>query len=76
MPKSSRYLITELPGTLQRSCREAQETFLRACEAPFPDPVSPPRPAVEAAVEFGDADAPGRRAADAGRATRPVRTLD
>jgi hypothetical protein len=29
MPKSSRYSITELPGTLQRSCREAQETFLR-----------------------------------------------
>jgi len=28
MPKSSRYSITELPGTLQRSCREAQETFL------------------------------------------------
>ena len=30
MPKSSRYQVTELPGTLQRSCREAQETFLRA----------------------------------------------
>ena len=29
MPKSRRYPITELPGTLQRSCREAQETFLR-----------------------------------------------
>ena len=32
MPKSSRYPITELPGTLQRSCREAQETFLRALD--------------------------------------------
>ena len=32
MPKSSRYSITELPGTLQRSCREAQETFLRALD--------------------------------------------
>ena len=32
MPKSRRYPITELPGTLQRSCREAQETFLRALE--------------------------------------------
>ena len=30
MPKSSRYPLAELPGTLQRSCREAQETFLRA----------------------------------------------
>jgi hypothetical protein len=30
MPKSSRHPITELPGTLQRSCREAQQTFLRA----------------------------------------------
>jgi cation transport regulator ChaB len=30
MPKSRRYPITELPGTLQRSCREAQETFLSA----------------------------------------------
>jgi ChaB protein len=32
MPKSSRYPITELPGTLQRSCREAQDTFLRALD--------------------------------------------
>ena len=32
MPKSSRYSITELPGTLQRSCREAQETFLPALD--------------------------------------------
>jgi hypothetical protein len=37
MPKSSRYLVsrypaTELPGTLQRSSREAQETFLRALD--------------------------------------------
>jgi ChaB len=32
MPKSSRYRITELPGTLQRSCREAQETFLPALD--------------------------------------------
>jgi hypothetical protein len=32
MPKSSRYSITELPGTLQRSCREAQQTFLSALE--------------------------------------------
>ncbi len=37
MPKSSRYPairypVTELPGTLQRSCREAQETFLRALD--------------------------------------------
>jgi hypothetical protein len=32
MPKSSRYRITELPGTLQRSCREAQEMFLRALD--------------------------------------------
>jgi hypothetical protein len=30
MPKSSRYTITELPGTLQRSCREARDTFLKA----------------------------------------------
>lgn len=29
MPKSSRYSMTGLPGTLQRSCREAQETFRR-----------------------------------------------
>ena len=28
MPRSHRYSMTELPGTLQRSCREAQETFL------------------------------------------------
>ena len=32
MPKSWRYTLTELPGTLQRSCREAQETFLRALD--------------------------------------------
>ena len=32
MPKSSRYRITELPRTLQRSCREAQEAFLRALD--------------------------------------------
>jgi ChaB len=32
MPQSRRYPITELPGTLQRSCREAQETFLRALD--------------------------------------------
>ena len=32
MPKSRRYPITELPGTLQRSCREAQEAFLRALD--------------------------------------------
>jgi hypothetical protein len=37
MPKSSRYVasrypLTELPGTLQRSCHEAQETFLRALD--------------------------------------------
>jgi hypothetical protein len=32
MPKSNRYLITELPGTQQRSCREAQETFLSALD--------------------------------------------
>jgi len=29
MPQSSRYPVTELPRTLQRSGREAQETFLR-----------------------------------------------
>ena len=29
---SSRYSVTELPGTLQRSCREAQETFLSALD--------------------------------------------
>jgi hypothetical protein len=27
MPRSSRYTATGLPRTLQRSCREAQETF-------------------------------------------------
>jgi len=32
MPKSSRYSMTELPGTLHRSCREAQETFLSALD--------------------------------------------
>ena len=32
MPKSSRYSMTELPGTQQRSCREAQETFLSALD--------------------------------------------
>jgi hypothetical protein len=32
MPQSRRYTITELPGTLQRSCREAQEAFLRALD--------------------------------------------
>ena len=32
MPKSSRYSITGLPRTLQRSCREAQQTFLRALD--------------------------------------------
>lgn len=32
MPKSSRYTITELPGTLQRSCREARDTFLKALD--------------------------------------------
>jgi ChaB len=32
MPKSSRYSMTELPGTLQRSCREAQEMFLSALD--------------------------------------------
>ena len=32
MPKSSRYSITELPGTLQRSCREVQEMFLSALD--------------------------------------------
>ena len=36
MPKSRRYPITELPGTLQRSCREAQETFLRALDEAVP----------------------------------------
>lgn len=32
MPTSSRYPVTGLPGTLQRSCREAQETFLSALD--------------------------------------------
>ena len=32
MPKSRRYRMTELPGTLQRSCRGAQETFRRALD--------------------------------------------
>jgi hypothetical protein len=32
MPESSRYPVTELPGTLKRSCQEAQETFLRALD--------------------------------------------
>ena len=32
MPRSWRYSMTELPGTLQRSCREAQETFRRALD--------------------------------------------
>ena len=32
MPRSRRYSMTELPGTLQRSCREAQETFLSALD--------------------------------------------
>jgi cation transport regulator ChaB len=37
MPKSSRYVVsrypvTELPGTLQRSCLEAQEAFRRALD--------------------------------------------
>jgi ChaB len=32
MPETSRYPMTELPGTLQRSCREAQETFLTALD--------------------------------------------
>src|SRR6185503_15840424 len=32
MPKSRRYPITELRGTLQRSCREAQEAFLSALD--------------------------------------------
>lgn len=33
MPRSSRYPVTGLPGTLKRSCREAQEVFLRALDA-------------------------------------------
>jgi hypothetical protein len=32
MPRSWRYSMTELPGTLQRSCRKAQETFRRALD--------------------------------------------
>jgi cation transport regulator ChaB len=32
MPRSRRYSMTELPETLQRSCREAQETFRRALD--------------------------------------------
>jgi hypothetical protein len=32
MPKSSRYSMTELPGTLQRSCRDAQQAFLSALD--------------------------------------------
>ncbi len=32
MPRSRRYSMTELPGTLQRSCREAQEAFLSALD--------------------------------------------
>jgi hypothetical protein len=32
MAKSRRYPMTELPGTLQRSCREAQEAFLWALD--------------------------------------------
>ena len=32
MPRSRRYPMTELPGTLQRSCREAQQTFRRALD--------------------------------------------
>jgi len=32
MPRSWRYSMTELPGTLQRSCREAQQTFLSALD--------------------------------------------
>jgi hypothetical protein len=32
MPKSRRYTVTDLPGTLQRSCLEAQETFLMALD--------------------------------------------
>lgn len=35
MPRSSRYglpKVGELPGTLQRSCKEAQALFLRARE--------------------------------------------
>jgi cation transport regulator ChaB len=32
MPRSSRYSLAVLPGTLQRSCREAQEAFLSALD--------------------------------------------
>jgi hypothetical protein len=32
MPESSRYTVTGLPGTLQRSCQEAQEAFLAALD--------------------------------------------
>ena len=32
MPRSRRYPMTELPETLQRSSREAQETFRRALD--------------------------------------------
>ena len=32
MPRSSRYPVTELPRTLQHSCREAQEAFLKALD--------------------------------------------
>ena len=32
MPKSRRYPMAELPGTLQRSCWEAQQTFLWALD--------------------------------------------
>jgi hypothetical protein len=32
MPRSRRYSMTGLPGTLQRSCQEAQETFRRALD--------------------------------------------
>ncbi len=32
MPESSRYPMTGLPGTLKRSSREAQETFLHALD--------------------------------------------
>ncbi len=30
MPRSSRYGRTELPGTVQRSCHDAQVTFAKA----------------------------------------------
>jgi len=32
MPRSRRYPMAELPGTLQRSSREAQDTFRRALD--------------------------------------------